>query len=159
MIGSYFPHHLSGCNSKTKTDKDISITTCATSYFFLWKQCGLLYTTTNSPRKYIRMWACVSETTTNSFRLNLLFHSSKLQMEQRINIKLGTHAYYIISTTTRSNFVYYKVWEANKTQAAVFESVMPGGAKHILGCSSKTCNEAVRRDMGLDTLPGRRDKN
>ena len=28
----------------------------------------------------------------------------------------------------------------------------------ILGCSSKTCNEAVRRDMGLDTLQSRRDR-
>ena len=35
---------------------------------------------------------------------------------------------------------------------------MLGGAKRILGCSSKTCNEAVRGDMGLITLQGRRDK-
>ena len=35
---------------------------------------------------------------------------------------------------------------------------MIGGAKHILGCSSRTCNEAVRGDMGLDSLQGRRDK-
>ena len=35
---------------------------------------------------------------------------------------------------------------------------MLGGAKHILGCSSKTCNEAVRVDMGLETLQGRRDE-
>ena len=34
------------------------------------------------------------------------------------------------------------------------ESVTLGGAKCIIGCSSKTCNEAVRGDMGL----GRRDK-
>ena len=39
------------------------------------------------------------------------------------------------------------VWEANKTQAAALESVMLGGAKRILGCSSKTCNEAVRGDI------------
>ncbi len=26
----------------------------------------------------------------------------------------------------------------------------------ILGCSSKTCNEAVKGDMGLETLQGRR---
>ena len=26
------------------------------------------------------------------------------------------------------------------------------GAKWILGCSSKTCNKAVREDMGLDTV-------
>ena len=37
--------------------------------------------------------------------------------------------------------------------------VMLGGAKRILGCSSRTCNEAVRGDMGLDTLQGRRDRN
>ena len=43
-------------------------------------------------------------------------------------------------------------------KAATLESVMLGGAKCILGCSSKTCNEAVRGDMGLDTLQGRRDK-
>ena len=36
---------------------------------------------------------------------------------------------------------------------------MLGGAKRILGCSSKTCNEAVRGDMGLDTLQERRDEN
>ena len=33
---------------------------------------------------------------------------------------------------------------------------MPRGAKHILECSS---NEAVRGDMGFDTLQGRRNKN
>ena len=43
-------------------------------------------------------------------------------------------------------------------QAAALESVMLGGAKRILGCSSKTCNEAVRRDKGLETLQGRREK-
>ena len=35
---------------------------------------------------------------------------------------------------------------------------MIGGAKRILGYSSRTCNEAVRGDMGLDSLQGRRDK-
>ena len=45
-----------------------------------------------------------------------------------------------------------EVWEGNKA------SVMIGGAKHILGCSSRTCNEAVRGDMGLDSLQGHRDK-
>ena len=54
-----------------------------------------------------------------------------------------------------------EAWETNKTQAAELESVMLGGAKHILGCSSKTCNEAVGGggggggDMGLDTLATR----
>ena len=49
-----------------------------------------------------------------------------------------------------------KVWEGSKSQAA---AVMLGGAKRILGCSSKTSNEAVRGDMGLETLQGRRDKS
>ena len=48
-----------------------------------------------------------------------------------------------------------EVWEGNKSQAAALESVMLCGAKRILGCSSKTCNEAVRGDMGLKTLQGR----
>ena len=52
-----------------------------------------------------------------------------------------------------------EVWEVNTSQAAALESVMLGGAKHMLGCSSRTCNEAVRGDMGLDTLQGRRDRN
>ena len=34
-----------------------------------------------------------------------------------------------------------------------------GGAKNILGCSSKTCNEAVRGDMDLDPLKSRGDKD
>jgi hypothetical protein len=51
-----------------------------------------------------------------------------------------------------------EVWEGNKAQAASLESVMLGGAKRILGCSSRTCNEAVRGDMGLETLQSRRDK-
>ena len=36
------------------------------------------------------------------------------------------------------------VWEAKKAQAAALESVSDGGAKGILGYSSRTCNEAVR---------------
>ena len=50
------------------------------------------------------------------------------------------------------------VWKANKAQAAALESVVLGGAKRSLGCSSRTCNEAVRGDMGLESLKGRRDK-
>ena len=38
------------------------------------------------------------------------------------------------------------------------ESIILGGAKRILGCSSNTCNEAVRGDMGLETLRSRRDR-
>ena len=38
------------------------------------------------------------------------------------------------------------------------ESIILDGAKRILGCSSRTCNEAVREDMGLDTLQSRWDR-
>ena len=38
-----------------------------------------------------------------------------------------------------------QVWEAKKAQAAAaLESVSDGGAKHILGFSSRTCNKAIR---------------
>ena len=40
-----------------------------------------------------------------------------------------------------------EVWEGNKSQAGSLESIILDGAKQILGCSSKTCNEAVRGDM------------
>ena len=51
------------------------------------------------------------------------------------------------------------VWDCNKSQASVLEAIIldTGGAKKILGCSSKTCNEAVRGDMALDLLSSRRD--
>ena len=51
-----------------------------------------------------------------------------------------------------------EVREGNKAEAAALESVMIGGAKRILGCSSRTCNEAVSGDMELYSLQGRRDK-
>ena len=38
---------------------------------------------------------------------------------------------------------------SNKSQVDALESIILGGAKRILGCSSKTCNEAVRGDMGF----------
>ena len=44
------------------------------------------------------------------------------------------------------------MWESNKSQAVSLESIILNGTKRIFGCSSKTCNEAVRGDMGLDTL-------
>ena len=50
------------------------------------------------------------------------------------------------------------MWEGNKSQAGSLESIIFDGAKRILGCSSKTCNEAVRGDMGLDTLQSCRDR-
>ena len=46
----------------------------------------------------------------------------------------------------------------NKSKAGSLESIILDGAKRILGCSSKTCNEAVREDMGLDIFQSRRDR-
>ena len=34
------------------------------------------------------------------------------------------------------------------------ESIILGEANRILGCSSKTCNEAVRVDMGIEGSKG-----
>ena len=51
-----------------------------------------------------------------------------------------------------------EVWEGNKRQLDALESIILGGAKRILGCSFKTCNEAVRGDMGLETLKSQRDR-
>ena len=42
-----------------------------------------------------------------------------------------------------------EVWEGNKSQVDALESIILGGAKRILGCSS---NEAVRGDMGLEAI-------
>ena len=47
-----------------------------------------------------------------------------------------------------------EVWKAKKAQAAALESVVLGGAQRILGCSSRTCNETVRGEMGLESLQG-----
>ena len=51
-----------------------------------------------------------------------------------------------------------EVWACNKRQTASLESIQLGAAKKMLGCSSKTCNEAVRGVMGLESLKGRRDR-
>ena len=38
-----------------------------------------------------------------------------------------------------------EVWEGNKSQVDALESIVLGGAKQILGCSSTTCNEQLER--------------
>ena len=72
-------------------------------------------------------------------------------------INLSARRLLLLSVVRPTLEYWSEVWDGNKSQAAVLESVMLGGAKHILGCSSKTCNEAVRGDMGLETLQGRRE--
>ena len=49
--------------------------------------------------------------------------------------------------------------EVVRVRLMLLQSVVLGGGMKILGCSSKTCNEAVRGDMGLDRLKSHRDKN
>ena len=47
-----------------------------------------------------------------------------------------------------------EVWEGNKSQTTSLKSIMLGGAKRVLGCSSKSSNEAIWGDMGLKFLQG-----
>ena len=42
-----------------------------------------------------------------------------------------------------------EVWESNNSQAGSLESIIFDEVKWTLGCSSKTCNNAVRGDTGL----------
>ena len=74
------------------------------------------------------------------------------------DINLSARRLLLLSVVRPSLEYGSEVWEGNKSQAAALESVLLGGGKRILGCSSKTCNEAVRGDLGIDTLQSRRDK-
>ena len=74
------------------------------------------------------------------------------------DINLSARRLLLLSVIRPSLEYGSEVWESNKGQTNALESVVLGGAKKILGCSSKTCNEAVRGDMGLETLKSRRDK-
>ena len=73
------------------------------------------------------------------------------------NINLSARRRLLLSVIRHSIEYGSEVWEGNKSQAGSLESIILDGAKWILGCS-KTCNEAVRGDMGLDTLQSRRDR-
>ena len=73
-------------------------------------------------------------------------------------INLSARRMLLLSVLRPSMEYGSEVWEVNKYQAASLESIMLGGAKCFLGCLSKTSNEAIWRDMGLEFLQGRRDK-
>ena len=79
------------------------------------------------------------------------------QVEQETACLCDSHGYYIL--VLFMSYIMVRDKHESIKNAAALESVMLGGAKRILGCSSKTCNEAVRGDMGLETLQGRRDKS
>ena len=72
------------------------------------------------------------------------------------NINLSACRLLLLSVIRPSVEYGIEVWKGNKGQAGSLESII--GAKWILGCSSKTCNEEVRGDMGLDTLQSCRYK-
>ena len=74
------------------------------------------------------------------------------------NINLSAHGHMLLSVIRPGIEYGSEVWEGNKSQAGSLESIILDGAKQILGCSSKTCNEAVRGDMGFDTLQSRRNR-
>ena len=74
------------------------------------------------------------------------------------NINLSARRLLLLSVIRPSIEYGSEVWEGNKSQAGSLESIILNGAKRILGCASKTCNEAVRGDMGLDTLQSHRDR-
>ena len=78
----------------------------------------------------------------------------KVISKRRVN--LSTRRLLLLSVITPSIEYRSEVWEGNKSQAGSLESIILDGATRIIGCSSKTCNEAVRGDMGLDTLHSRR---
>ena len=80
------------------------------------------------------------------------------QLHSVISINLSARRMLLLAVVRPSLEYGNEVWECNKGQANALESIILGGAKKILGCSSRTCNEAVRGDMGIDTLRSRRDK-
>ena len=74
------------------------------------------------------------------------------------NINLSALRLLLLSVITPSIKYGREVWEGNMHQAGSLECIKLDGAKWIYGCSSKTNNEAVRGDMGIDTLYSRRDR-
>ena len=74
------------------------------------------------------------------------------------DINLSARRLLLLSVIRPSIEYGSEVWESNKGLTNALESVVWGEPKKILGCSSKTCNKAVRRDIGLDMLKSRRDK-
>ena len=51
------------------------------------------------------------------------------------------------------------MWRCTSTQSKALDAVLLGVCKKILSCSSKTCNEAVWDDLGVEPLALRRAKS
>ena len=80
------------------------------------------------------------------------------QVHSNRDIDLTARMLLLISVVRPTLEYGSEVWEGNKAHAAALESVMIGGAKRILGCSSRTCNEALEVTWGWIHSQGRRDK-
>ena len=52
-----------------------------------------------------------------------------------------------------------EVWRCTSTQSKALDAVLLGACKNILSCSSKTCNEAVWGDLGVEPLALKRTKS
>ena len=59
------------------------------------------------------------------------------------DINLSARRLLLLSVVRPSLEYGSEIWDCNKSQTRALESIILGGAKKILGCSSKTCNEAV----------------
>ena len=51
-----------------------------------------------------------------------------------------------------------EVWRCTTSQSKALDAVLLAACKKILGCSSKTCSEAVWGDLGIEPLNLRRNK-
>ena len=51
-----------------------------------------------------------------------------------------------------------EVWRCTTSQSKELDAVLLAACKNILCCSSKTCNEAVWGDLGIEPLDLRRNK-
>ena len=90
-------------------------------------------------------------------RIPATAHISSPDASLPVYIILGVSK--LLFSVTRLSIEYgSEVFKGNKSQAGSLESIILIGAKWILGYSSKTCKEAVRGDLGLDTLQRRRDR-
>ena len=74
-------------------------------------------------------------------------------------INLSAYCMLLLSVLRPSLEYCSEVWEVNKSQGVSLESITLGGAKHVLGRSSKNLNKTTWRDMDLKVLQGRCDKH
>ena len=71
---------------------------------------------------------------------------------------MSAHRLLLLSVIRPSIEYGSEVWKGNMSQAGFLESIIFDGAKWILRCSFKACNEIIRGDMGLDMLENRRGR-